>query len=502
MNSRQILESKLGFSIRTKNCGTLRMALTREGSTVKSSNDITCAIATAFCRRCSQEQVTFLSCIAMPPKSRGSAAPKDCHLRPIISGLGASTQTTTRSSDLSQLSPGYVVDHALLNRIRLVLLFARNIGSWISLLAVAIALAGCGVERPSYDAVQASDAKIPGFDKVRLPLEGELSTFAEAGFVPTVEHAPILLSISGGGGGGAFSVGALEGWTRTGTRPTFDVVTGVSTGAFIAPFAFLGAQYDPLLRQLYTSGEAEGLIKRKFLPVALLGQSLLEQQPLRSMVERYVTPEVLMEIAREHRKGRRLLILTTNLDTQQAILWDMGAIAARATPQALSLFRDVLLASASIPGVFPAVKIKSTVNGHIIEELHSDGGSSAQFLTLPEAAFISVKSQPHDAHQSKMYVLINNTLKPEFAVTTDETLQVAARAYSIMVKSQTKSGLYAAYEFAKMNKIKFQVAAIDKSVPYTMRDPFNTTYMRVVYQIGYENAISGHLWKDAPRFEN
>ena len=148
MNSRQILGSKLSFSIRTINCGTLRMGLTREGSTVKSSNDITCAIATAFCRRCSQEQVTFLSCIPMPPKSRGFAAPKHCHLHWIISGLGASTQTTTRSSDLSQLSPGHVVDHALLNRIRLVLLFARNIGSWISLLAVAIALAGCGVARP------------------------------------------------------------------------------------------------------------------------------------------------------------------------------------------------------------------------------------------------------------------------------------------------------------------------------------------------------------------
>ncbi len=368
-------------------------------------------------------------------------------------------------------------------------------------MVIAMTLTACTTVRSPYGETPIDQARIPGFQTVRLPLDDDLATFVKSGFA-SPKRAPILLSISGGGAGGAFSVGALEGWTSTGRRPSFDVVTGVSTGAFIAPFAFLGPRYDSLLRQLYTSGEAEGLAKAKFLPFALFGQSLLEQEPLRAVVERYITLKLLGEIAEEDKKGRRLFILTTNLDTQQAVLWNMGAIAAKQTPQSLSLFRDVMLASASIPGVFPAVKIKSVIDGRSIEELHSDGASSAQFLTLPEAAFISPRSPPPSARRSRIYVLVNNTLMPEFALTKDETLPVAARAYSIMVKSQTKNGLYATYEFARLHGIEFRVASIDRSVPYKFRDPFNTDYMRTVYRIGYQNAVSGQLWKDVPSFRN
>ncbi|MCZ3374310.1 patatin-like phospholipase family protein [Rhizobium sp. AG207R] len=384
-------------------------------------------------------------------------------------------------------------------RFKAVIARAVRNGTCLSL-ALMVGLVGCVADRPTYSERQALDAQIPGFESVRLRLDGGLASFVKSGFAATSARAPVMLSISGGGAGGAFSVGALEGWTTTGTRPSFDVVTGVSTGAFIAPFAFLGPKYDALLRHLYTSGEAENLAKAKFLPVGLLGQSLLEQRPVRSMIERYITPGLMQEIAVEHKKGRRLFVLTTNLDTQQAILWNMGAIASKGTPEALSLFRDVLLASASIPGVFPAVKIASKSGARSIEELHSDGASSSQFLTVPEAAFVSKLTAPVDIHRSRIYVLVNNTLIPEFAMTRDKTLPVIARAYSILVKSQTKNGLYAAYEFARLHRIEFHVAAIDRPVPYKATDPFNTEYMRTVYRIGYQNAVSGRLWKDVPDF--
>ncbi|NTF89500.1 alpha/beta hydrolase [Agrobacterium rhizogenes] len=369
-------------------------------------------------------------------------------------------------------------------------------------LIAGVALGGCTTVRPSYDEKQSEAARIPGFEDVRLPLDGDLSSYARLGFLPRSSQSPVLISISGGGAGGAFSVGALEGWTAAGTRPSFDVVTGVSTGAFIAPFAFLGPQYDPLLRRLYTSGEAENLVKVKFLPFGIFGQSLFEQRPLRSMVDHYITPELLREIAVENKKGRRLFVLTTNLDTQEAIMWNMGAIASKGTPQALELFRDVLLASASIPGIFPAIKIDAVAGDKSIEELHSDGGSSSQFLTVPEAAFLAKRPLTVDRQRSKMYILINNALMSEFAMTRDKTFSVVARAYGIMVKSQTRNGLFAAYEFARLHKINFHVAAIDELVPYTASDPFNTDYMRAVYRIGYSNAVTGRLWRDAPRFGN
>ncbi|MGK9264080.1 patatin-like phospholipase family protein [Sinorhizobium meliloti] len=267
------------------------------------------------------------------------------------------------------------------------------------------------------------------------------------------------MAISGGGAGGAFTVGVLNAWTEAGQRPEFDIVSGVSTGALIAPFAFLGPQYDQELRELYTSGVAAQLVERRFILSGIFGESFLKQEPLRRMVERYVTAAMLRAIAAEYRKGRYLFVLTTNLDTQAAVVWDLGAIASSGRPDSLALFRDVLIASASIPGVFPAVRIKAVVDGKQIEELHSDGGTSNQILTLPDA-FLSREgiSRPGRARSFEIYLLINNTLGPEFQLTESTTLSVAVRAYAALVKSQTKNGVVALYQFTKRFGIVFRVS--------------------------------------------
>lgn len=369
-------------------------------------------------------------------------------------------------------------------------------------LSLAIALMGCASARVPYTARQADAAEIVGFKNVRMPLDDDLTALAAKGF-PTNQqsHRLKFLAISGGGSGGAFTVGALKAWTLSGKRPSFDIVSGVSTGALIAPFAFLGPRYDDTLEHLYTSGVASELVDRKFIARGLLGESLLKQQPLRRMVETYLNSIVLKEIAAEHRKGRNLIVLTTNLDTQRPILWDMGAIADSDNPGALKLFQDVLIASASIPGIFPAVQIKARVDGRDIVEMHSDGGSSSQVLTLPEAVMTSTDlSAPRGLRGSDIYLLINNTLTPEFAMTTNMTIPVMARAYSILVKSQTRQSLLAVYEYACRSGINFHVAAIDVAVPYSASDPFNQQYMRTVYQIGYDRMMDNTLWADRPVF--
>lgn len=375
-------------------------------------------------------------------------------------------------------------------------------GPILAALICCLVLVGCATTREPYSQADAEKAEIAGFENVRIPLDGEFSAFVKKSYPRKRADVPVqYLAISGGGAGGAFSVGVLKAWSERGDRPAFDLVSGVSTGALIAPFAFLGSQYDDVLEHLYTSGVAAELIDRKFIVRGVLGESLYFQKPLRQMVENYVDRPLLDQIAAEYRKGRNLFVLTTNLDTQRAVLWNMGAIADSSQPDALSLFQNVLIASASIPGAFPAVQIKALVDGRPIVEMHSDGGSSAQIITVPEAILSNVNLPvPPEVRGSDMYLLVNNTLMPEFSITPNSTLSVSTRAYSVLVKSQTRQSLYAAYEYSRRAGVGFHLAAIDAAVPYKISDPFNNTYMRAVFQIGYDRMINGRLWQDRPVF--
>jgi patatin-like phospholipase/acyl hydrolase len=306
-----------------------------------------------------------------------------------------------------------------------------------------------------------------------------------------------MLAISGGGAGGAFSVGILSAWSELGTRPSFDVVTGVSTGALIAPLAFLGSEYDERLRQLYLSDQSRDLVDINWRGFGILSPSLLRGNGLRRMVEENISHDILRRIAHEHRAGRRLLVMTTNLDTQHAVVWNLGAIADSGRADALALVRQVLVASASVPGVLPPVSIKAVVDGKQIEELHSDGGSSAQFFTLPEQLILAPNTRKENLH---IYVIINNALIPEFAMSAERALPIMGRAYSILLKTHTKQGLMALYNFAQRAGVELDIATIDLQVPYSMKDPLNHKYMTSVYLIGYRKTLENRLWVKRPVF--
>lgn len=353
----------------------------------------------------------------------------------------------------------------------------------------------------SLDATAAEKASIAGYGEIRIYRDARIAAGDVRDWSPTTEPDGLdILMISGGGAGGAFSVGVLSAWSAAGTRPQFDVVTGVSTGALIAPFAFLGPAYDDTLVHLFTSGVAGDLVATKF-PVGLIGSSLLRSTPMRRMVEDFITQAVLQQVAAQHRNGRRLLVLTTNLDTQRAVVWNMGAIAASGRGDALKLFQDVLIASASIPGVYPTVMIEAESGGHHFQEMHSDGGSTSQVLILPQAILASTNPLAPGRRQTvDFHVIVNNALFPEFATTRNKTLSVIARAYSILLKSQTQSELAILYNYAKLSGARFHLATIGAQVPYSMLDPFNASYMRAVYDLGYAGLAAGTLWKDRPVF--
>ncbi len=311
---------------------------------------------------------------------------------------------------------------------------------------------------------------------------------------------PTMLAISGGGSGGAFAVGILSAWSELGTRPNFAVMTGVSTGALIAPLAFLGPEYDEQLRRLYLSDKTRGILDIEWKGVGVFSPGLLQGRVLRDTVQENITTDILARIAREHRRGRRLLVMTTNIDTQRAVIWNIGAIANSGRPDALALIQQVLVASASVPGVFPPVSIRTTVDGKEIEELHSDGGSSAQFFTLPEHLLVAHNDHARD-QKLHIYVIVNNALMPEFSMSRARALPMMGRAYGILLKSQTKQGLIALYNFAQRSGVDLDIATIDAQVPYSMVDPFNASYMKSVYLIGYRNSLNQRLWNKRPIFK-
>ncbi|MCL6634858.1 MAG: patatin-like phospholipase family protein [Peptococcaceae bacterium] len=185
-----------------------------------------------------------------------------------------------------------------------------------------------------------------------------------------------ILALSGGASGGAFGAGALVGLTRSGRRPDFAIVTGVSTGALIAPLAFLGSEWDERLADAYVGGHAADLLSIRGFAGAL-GTGLFKGEGLEALIAPIIDERLMDAVAAEHARGRRLLIATTNLDSQKATIWDMGAIASRGGEAALKLFREVMLASASVPGLFPPRLFDVEAGGERFQEMHVDGGVAA-----------------------------------------------------------------------------------------------------------------------------
>jgi predicted acylesterase/phospholipase RssA len=260
----------------------------------------------------------------------------------------------------------------------------------------ALILAGCTAPRIPYTAADEAAAEIPNMPNVRAfadvsapKFRKTLCTNVNLNAAPGRAAAPAYLALSGGGADGAYGAGVLNGWTASGTRPEFTIVSGVSTGALISPFAFLGPSYDGVLRRVYTSGVAASLLGSPRLQPVLFGSGLFGSKPLRELVARHVDQPMVAQIAAEYAKGRCLVVVTTDLDAQRAVVWDMGRIASYGSPASLELFRDVLTASASIPVVFSPVFIDVQANGRAFQEMHVDGGVTAPVFTLPEVFLLS-----------------------------------------------------------------------------------------------------------------
>jgi len=309
------------------------------------------------------------------------------------------------------------------------------------------------------------------------------------------------LALSGGGSDGAFGAGLLVGWTEHRTRPTFEIVTGVSTGALMAPFAFLGPEYDPQIKEIYTTLSTKQLVSYQVFSGLFGGDALADSSPLAKHIARFVDAKLLAAIAAEHRKGRRLFVATTNIDAERPVIWDMGAIAQSTTPKSLEIFRNVLLASASIPGAFPPVRIRVKAGGREFEELHVDGGITSQVFFLPFEALLYRYTDRKIAKRQlsrRLFVIRNTKVTPEWQAVQDKTLPIVERSLSTLIKSQGVGDLYKLYLEAQLQQMDFNYGAIPADFSMKSTEFFDLEYMNALFVRGYELGRQGYVWQKHP----
>ena len=279
----------------------------------------------------------------------------------------------------------------------------------------------------------------------------------------------------------------------------FKGVTGISTGALTAPFAFLGPDYDDELKGVYTTISAKDVLEERGYITALLQDALADNAPLRSLIARYFDQAMLDAIAAEHAKGRVLLIGTTNLDARRPVIWNIGEIAASDHPQALTLVHDILIASAAIPGAFPPVMIDVELDGETYEEMHVDGGASAQVFVYPPGLDVRAVSQErHITRERRLYVIRNARLDPDWAQVERRTFSILERAVSSLIQTQGVGDLYRIYLAAERDGIDFNLAYIPASFTSQLEEPFETEYMKELFQVGYDLAVDGYPWAKVP----
>lgn len=361
--------------------------------------------------------------------------------------------------------------------------------SW--LLLAALLLSGCArPERTGFSQAELAAAVIPDIPQARYWLDGSDLPSLLAPPASRPGEAVTVLALSGGADRGAYGAGFLNGWSRSGQRPDFTVVTGVSTGALMAPFAFLGPEFDPQLETAFTGLGPSDIYRLRF-PLAIpFSISAVSGEPLRRRIGHFVTNAVIDRVAAEHRKGRRLYVLTANIDAARGVVWDMGAIAASTAPDRYALFRQVLLASAFVPAVFPPVAIESRAGGRTLEEWHVDGGTVAPLLAPP----LMAGNANRPIH---LYVLVNEKLGGDFDVTRPGIMDLAERAFELSVQTNLQRQAADAWSWAGMHGADYHLTYIHPDFDWDDHDYFATDYMQALFDYGLKHGAAAE-WDAKP----
>jgi hypothetical protein len=341
--------------------------------------------------------------------------------------------------------------------------------------------------RIPFTAAEDAVATIPGMPNARFWMDSE-TDYKNA--LPA-QPGPWLI-LSSGGGDGAFGAGLLVGLSAAGKRPDFTVVTGVSTGALMAPFVFAGSRYDEALKKAYTTVTAADVYEAG----GSTGESFVNSWPLRDFIDKEMTPELMADIAAAYRSGRRLFVITTDLDAERFVVWNMGVIAAHGGENARKLFVKVLLASASVPGAFPPVLIDVEADGKRFAEMHADGGLGGQFFVAPPA--LMATTSDYHLPATALYIVVNTGLERDFTVVERFAPSILTQAVSAAVKVDTRLMMTLSYAVAKRSDVPFNVATIPSSFDAPSRGAFDPKYMGALFQTGFEQGKSDSPFSPKP----
>jgi hypothetical protein len=391
----------------------------------------------------------------------------------------------------------------------------RWLRSFLFVLALALLPTGCAtpLRLSAVPEERSTAAIVPGIPDARFWVDVQSAAFVQvalesfqrerAYLASTGYTGPLppvsFLAVSGGGDNGAFGAGLLKGWTDRGDRPEFKAVTGVSTGALIAPLAFLGPDHDSALTEAYTAVTRADIFEERGLLAAVFSDALSDTLPMSRLIERHVTQGLLDAIAAEYAKGRLLLVGTTNLDARRPIIWNMTAIAASDSPEALPLFRKILLASAAIPGAFPPVMIDVEVDGKPYQEMHVDGGAMAQVFLYPPSLDLARRSAEAGVQRERrVYIIRNARLDPEWADVERRTFSIVGRAISSLIHSQGIGDLYRIYLTTERDSVDYNLAFIGADFAFEHDEEFDPEFMGALYRYGYDLSRRGYPWRKTP----
>lgn len=307
-----------------------------------------------------------------------------------------------------------------------------------------------------------------------------------------------MLALSGGGANGAFGAGFLYGWTKAGTRPEFKLVTGISSGAIIAALAFVGIDYDEILKEIYTTVATANIFNTRKIISWIWNESFADVGPLKKLIEKYANETSIKAVAKEHARGRRLYLGTTNLDAQRLMVWNMGVIANSGHPDALELFRKVLLASLSVPCIFPPVYFDVEVDGNFYDEMHVDGGVVADAFICDFMLELSADDEKQKKTKNAIYVIRNDKLMPSPEQISRNLPKITRRALATLNKSHGEDHLRYMYIVARQNNIDFNYIGIPEDCAMSDKLTFDKKKMNSLFNLGQELAMSDHMWHKKP----
>jgi predicted patatin/cPLA2 family phospholipase len=387
---------------------------------------------------------------------------------------------------------------------------------WLGLLGLVfvVLLTGCSLLHPRNPLPEAfvGSAVVPGYTGIRdwgdhfspvLQRSVEDALRAEADPSSGLSTKPIqYLSLSGGGMNGAFGAGLLCGWSEHGSRPEFDFVTGISAGALLAPFAFLGPDQDRALREIHARLTPADLFRRKGLLRILRDDSVLDTTPLRTLLERYVTPEFVEAVGRQHRRGRRLWIGTANLDARRPVIWDMGAIAASGRPDAPALFLQVMMASAAVPGAFPPVYFAVEAEGQVYDEMHVDGGVGRQaFAYGPVLHLDEVRRSLGELWRDRaaeLYIVRNGDLGFHYDPVRPKALPIVMNSLRALTHHQAEGDFYRMFVYAGRDRCRYSLTGIPQQHLRRTQKDFDAGEMKRLFELGERMGRNGGHWVHAP----